>query len=348
MQEKINQIRSEYLGEIESATDLKTLDELFLSLFGKNGEITLLPKDFAALSKEEKQKIGPLFNQVKIELESAIENKRQEVREVSYKRLEQESFAIDLKAEFKQRKGHLHPITQFDNEIALQFEKLGFQRFEAPLMDTDYNNFQVLNIPEDHPARDLQDTLYIDPYNLGSQPGKLLLRTHTSNSQIHIMKNFKLPIRIMNIGRVFRNEAVDSRHDHTFEHFELIYIDKGLNMGNLQYLSEYLLKAVFGEDIKARLKPKYYPFVEPGAGIDGTCIFCKGKGCKVCGLAGWLELGGAGMIHPTVLKNGGIDPNIYSGIAWGLGRDRFVMLKHGINDLRLLRSGDLKFLESLQ
>ena len=159
------------------------------------------------------------------------------------------------------------------------------------------------------------------------------------------MKGLKPPFRMMSIGRCFRYENLDARHEHTFDQFELIYIDKGVNMGNLQYLSEYFLKAVFGSDIKVRLKPKYYPFVEPGAGVDGQCIFCHGAGCKVCSNSGWLELAGAGMIHPNVLRNGGIDPKKYSGIAWGFGPERMVMLKYGIEDIRLLKSGNLKFLE---
>ncbi|HCB22897.1 TPA: phenylalanine--tRNA ligase subunit alpha, partial [Candidatus Daviesbacteria bacterium] len=204
-------------------------------------------------------------------------------------------------------------------------------------IDTDFNNFEVLNIPQNHPARDLWDTFYINK--------NLLLRTHTSNAQIRILKQNKPPVRMMSIGRCFRYEAVDARHEHTFEQFELVYVDKNVSMANLQYLSEYLLQAIFGPEIKVRLKPKYYPFVEPGVGVDGLCIFCKGKGCKVCGGIGWLELAGAGMIHPKVLKAGGIDPNIYSGIAWGFGPPRMAMLKFGIEDIRLFNSGDLRFLQ---
>lgn len=337
MEQKISQIQKDYLEKIKEATGLKELDGMFLALFGKKGELTLLPKDFGELSQDQKRKISPLFNKVKLELENKIELARERVREEGYKKLEQEKFTF-APERCKPRKGYLHPLTQIEQQTAEIFQKIGFSQFEAPHIDSDYNNFEVLNIPQNHPARDLWDTLYIIP-------GKLLLRTHTSNSQIRILKQHKPPIRLMNIGRCFRYEAVDSRHEHTFEQFELVYVDKNVSMANLQYLSEYFLKGIFEEEVKVRLKPKYYPFVEPGVGVDGQCIFCKGAGCKICGGVGWLELAGAGMIHPKVLKAGGIDPQEYSGIAWGFGPPRMAMLKFGIEDIRVFNSGDLRFLQ---
>lgn len=351
MREDLLSLQKKYTSEVNSASTLKALDELFLRLFGKTGEVTLFPKGFSKLPKDELKVIGPLFNKTKNELEAAIEKRRQEVKLSGFKKILTEPLGLRKvtentlkKVKVKKREGHLHPITQFEEEIIRAFSKLGFQQFEAPHIDSDKYNFELLNIPQEHPARDLWDTLYVDQSNLGPNPGKLLLRTHTSNSQVRIMKQFKPPFRLMNIGRCFRYENLDARHEHTFEQFELIYVDKGLSMANLLYLSEYFFQAIFGYDVKARLKPKYYPFVEPGAGVDGLCIFCKGKGCKVCGGVGWLELAGAGMIHPTVLKNGGIDPNVYSGIAWGVGPGRMAMIKNEINDLRLFNSGDLRFL----
>ncbi len=345
MKEDIQQIKQDYLKQIQQASDLKTLDELYLKLFGKSGEITLLPKHFSSLNKQDLMRVGPLFNKVKSELESAIDRKRGAVREDMYKNLNQERFDTNTKTELKNRVGHMHPTTQFVGEIVDIFSKTGFQQYDSPHIDTDYYNFEVLNIPQQHPARDLWDTLYVDSKTLGDNQ-KLLLRTHTSNAQIRILREFKPPIRMMVLGPCFRYENLDARHEHTFEQFELVYVDKGVSMANLQYLSEYFLKSVLKKNIKVRLRPKYYPFVEPGVGIDGECMFCDGKGCKVCGGIGWLELGGAGMIHPTVLKNGGLDPEVYSGIAWGPGLGRILMLKHGIDDLRLFRSGDLKFLSS--
>ncbi|MDO8570516.1 MAG: phenylalanine--tRNA ligase subunit alpha [Candidatus Daviesbacteria bacterium] len=350
MEEKLKTIQKQYLKKIEQAESLKELDEIFLALFGKNGEITGAPKEFPKLEKENLQKIGPLFNSTKQNLEEAIEKRREEVREEKYKNLVDEK--TDLSAvEIKKRQGHLHPTTQFIQETVELFKKIGFQQFDAPQIDSDFYNFEALNIPQEHPARDLWDTIYIDQKQESSKQ-KLLLRTHTSNSQIRIMEKYKPPFRMMSLGRCFRYENIDARHEHTFEQFELIYVDKGLSMANLLYLSEYFLKAIVGKNIKARLRPKYYPFVEPGVGIDAMCMFCNGeahlqdgKECKVCSGTGWLEIGGAGMIHPQVLKNGNVDPNIYSGIAWGPGVGRMMMLKHGISDIRLFLSGDLRFLE---
>lgn len=344
MEEKIKKLKTAYLEKISGANSLRDLDEIYLSLFGKNGEVTLLPKDFSKESKENLKLIGPLFNQTKQELEKAIEEKREQVREEGYKKLDDEQMDLSKETKVKQRKGYMHPLTKFEKEIADLFGKIGFQEFDAPHIDSDFNNFQVLNIPENHPARDLQDTFYVDQK---IEEGKMLLRTHTSNSQVRIMKQFSLPLRFMDIGRCFRYENLDARHEHTFDQFEIVYVDEGVSMTNLQYLSEYFLKNVFGKDIKVRLRPKYYPFVEPGAGVDGECIFCQGKGCKVCSYVGWLELAGAGMIHPTVLKNGEIDPEKYSGIAWGFSPLRVLMLKNGIEDIRLFLSGDLKFLQEV-
>jgi phenylalanyl-tRNA synthetase alpha chain len=347
MEAKLQLIRQEYIDKIRSATTLEALDALYLALFGKNGELTLLPKEFPKLSKEELRIIAPLFNQVKQTLEKAITEQREAVREERYKKLNEERINIKGPVEVQKRVGKIHPITQLEHEIVELFANLGFQQFGAPHIDSDYCNFEVLNIPKGHPARDLWDTLYINTEHEGFTPGELLLRTHTSNAQVRAMEQYGAPIRMMIIDRCFRYENLDARHEHTLDQFEIVYVDKNLSMANLQYLSEYFLKAVFGQDIKARLRPKYYPFVEPGVGVDGQCIFCKGKGCKVCGQTGWLELAGAGMIHPMVLRNGGIDPEEYSGIAWGFGPERMAMLKYGVSDIRVFKSGDLKALEGL-
>lgn len=345
MDQTIAKIKKDYLEKIHQADSLKELDEIFLELFGKQGMITLLPKDFSRLSKDKLQKIGPLFNQTKQALEETINARRKEIREISYQKLEEESLDLSV-VEIKKRTGNLHPLTKFEHEIAKLFFKIGFQQYDAPQIDTDYNNFQVLNIPEDHPARDLQDTLYLDIQS--DSKDRWILRTHTSNSQVRIMEQYPLPIRFMDIGRCFRYENLDARHEHTFDQFEIVLVDQAVSMTNLQYLSEYFLKSVFGSETKVRLRPKYYPFVEPGAGVDGECIFCKGNGCRICGNVGWLELAGAGMIHPVVLKNGGIDSNKYSGIAWGFSPLRILMLKYGIEDIRSFLSGDLKFIEGVK
>lgn len=348
MEQKISDLKKKFLEKIGQAKTLKELDEIYLALFGKNGAVTILPKEFSKLSKDDLKRVGPLFNQAKVELERQIKRGREEVREEGYKKLAEEKADITKPVKIPIRKGYLHPITKLTQEIVELFEKIGFQEFEGPHIDTDYYNFEVLNIPQEHPARDLWDTLYIaDPQKYGFKDGELLLRAHTSNSQIRIMEKYKPPIRMMIIDRCFRYENLDARHEHTLEQFEIVYVDKKVSMANLQYLSEYFFKGILGRDIKARLRPKYYPFVEPGAGVDGLCIFCKGNGCKVCGGVGWLELAGAGMIHPQVLRNGGIDPDEYTGIAWGVGPERMAMLKFGVEDIRLFKSGDLKFLQEV-
>ncbi len=343
MDEIIDQIKG-YSQRIQSASTLKELDEIFLELYGKSGLVTKTTEKFKDLSKEEVSKIAPIVIDLKNKLEDEINTKREEIKESGYKTLEEETLDLNEDVEIKKRTGGLHPLTQFENEIVDLFSKIGFALFEAPHIDSDFYNFEVLNIPLGHPARDLWDTLFIDKYNLNSEDN-LLLRTHTSNAQVRIMEQNSPPVRMMVLDRCFRYENLDARHEHTFDQFELVYVDQNLSMANLQYLSEYFLKSVLGDDIKVRMRPKYYPFVEPGVGIDGTCIFCKGEGCRVCGGIGWLELGGAGMIHPTVIKNGGLDSKEYSGIAWGPGLERILMLKHGIEDLRYFRNGDLMFLE---
>jgi len=337
MEDRLNQILADFNTKISQAKTLKNLDEIFIALFGKNGEITLLPKDFASLSPEEKKVIGPLFNKVKGELEKVLDSRRQAIREEFYTKLVSESFDINAKVEIKKRAGHLHPATKFKQEIIELFRKLGFQQFDAPHIELDKYNFEELNIPKDHPSRDMWDTLYID--------NQTLLRTHTSNFWPRLMEKGNTPIRAMSFDRCFRYEAVDARHSHTFNQFEIAVVGKNITMANLKFLSDYLLKGLLGSEAKSRFRPKYYPFVEPGVGIDCLCVFCHGKGCKICSGTGWFEIAGAGMIHPNVFKATGLGDKGLSGLAWGFGPDRMLMLKYGIEDIRYFLEGDLKFLE---
>lgn len=341
MKGQIQTVQKEYLDKVKNVDSLKALDGLYLELFGKNGVITLLPKDFPKLRKDELRVVAPLFNQVKGALEEAISKRCEEIKEEQYQQLNNEIIDLSQPIEIKKRTGHIYPITQFNNAVVELFKKLEFSQFDSPHIDTDYNNFESLNMPTDHPARDLWDTLYISTENKDLS-GRILLRTHTTAFQNRVMKKYQPPIRLINVGRCFRYENLDARHEHTFDQFDLVYIDKGVTMTNLQYLSEYFLKSIFGPETKVRMRPKYYPFVEPGVGIDGECIFCKGRGCKICGEVGWLELAGAGMIHPFVLKEGGIDPNQFSGLAWGFGPFRMAMIKFRVDDIRTFNSGDLK------
>ena len=341
MEEKISQIQKEYLDKIQNASFLAELDKIFLELFGKKGIVTELPKQFSTLSADEKKKIGPVFNKVKVELEQAVEKRRQEVREESYQKLNQEKMDL-TQTKIKSRQGYLHLSTQFKKEIIDLFGKLGFSQFDGPHVEFDKYNFEDLNIPKDHPSRDMWDTLWV-------QPGKILLRTHTSNFWPRLMERRITPIRAMSFDRCFRYEAVDARHSHTFNQFEIAVVarrDELITMANLKYLSDYLLQGILGKEATSRLRPKYYPFVEPGVGIDSLCVFCHGKGCKICSGSGWFEIAGAGMIHPNVFKAVGLDPKKHTGLAWGFGPDRIMMLKHGIEDIRYFLEGDLKFLQS--
>ncbi len=351
MNQKISQIQKDYTDQIQKAGSLKELDGIFLAIFGKKGAITLLPKEFSGLSNEERRVVGPLFNSVKTGLEDAIEKRRQEVREESYQALVKEDITLTENVNVKivtPRKGHLHLATQFKKEIIDLFEKLGFEQFDAPHVELDKYNFEDLNIPKNHPSRDMWDTLYIDTSKLSVEPGSMLLRTHTSNFWPRLMEKGKLPIRAMSFDRCFRYEALDARHSHTFNQFEIAVVGKegeNITMANLKYLSDYLLKGILGKEAKSRFRPKYYPFVEPGVGIDCLCVFCHGKGCKICSGTGWFEIAGAGMIHPNVFKATGMDPKKYSGLAWGFGPDRMLIIKHEIEDIRIFLEGDLKFLQ---
>ncbi len=346
MEEKLKKIQKDYQNKISSSKSLKDLDEIFIALFGKNGQVDLLSHQFKSLPKDELKTIGLLFNQIKQELEKEINYNRLRIKELIYKSLEKENFTMTpSRWEAKKRKGHLHLATQFKKEIIDLFEKLGFQQFDAPHIEFDKYNFEDLNIPKDHPSRDMQDTLYIDVGNLKLEPGLMLLRTHTSNFWPRLMEKGKTPIKAMSFDRCFRYEAVDARHSHTFNQFEIAVVGENITMANLKYLSDYLLKAILGKEAKSRFRPKYYPFVEPGVGIDSLCVFCHGKGCKICSGTGWFEIAGAGMIHPNVYTATGLDPKKYTGLAWGFGPDRILMLKHGIEDIRYFLEGDLKFLE---
>lgn len=346
MEAQIQNLETEYKSKILEANSLVELDLLFLKLFGKSGKITLFPKDFNKLSTEELHRVGPLFNSAKQNLEKAIEKRRQEIREESYRALEKEKFSLTPERwEAKKRQGHLHLATQFKKEIVDLFGELGFEQFDAPFVESDKYNFEDLNIPKGHPSRDMWDTLYIDNANLKIEPGSMMLRTHTSNFWPRLMEKHQTPIRAMSFDRCFRFEAVDARHSHTFNQFEIAVVGNNITLANLKYLSDYFLKAILGKEAKSRFRPKYYPFVEPGVGIDTLCVFCHGKGCKICSGTGWFEIAGAGMIHPNVLKTTGLDPKKYTGLAWGFGPDRILMLKHGIEDIRTLLEGDLEFLE---
>lgn len=332
----VEEIKKKALNEIKQADNSKRLEELRLKYLGRKGQLTQLLAEIPELpNAKDKRKAGILLNTVKRTLEATLTERDQAIKKREQAKLEAIEFDPTMPGE-KSEIGTLHPLTQFRTFVRETFEQLGFEEVYAPHIETDDYNFGLLNMPPDHPARDLWDTLYLDT--------KTVLRSHTSNIQVREMRKRKPPIKVMSFDRCFRYEALDPHHSHTFTQFDLLYIDKGVSMTNLKWLSDYFLKRVFGEGTKTRFRPKYYPFVEPGVGVDALCPFCKGKGCKICGYGGWFEIAGAGMVHPKVLENGGINPSFYSGLAWGFGPDRILMIKLGIDDIRLFYEGDLRFL----
>lgn len=339
MKEQLAKIKETAMEKLSSANDLKTLEDLRVELLGKKGELTKILKGMGGLSKEERPVIGQLANEVR----SSIENKLRE----SKKALEEKALENKLKAERidvtmpgkMPELGHKHPMTQVIDNIKNIFIGMGYEIADGPEIETAYYNFEALNIPDDHPARDEQDTFYIDGV------GEFLLRTQTSPMQIRVMENKKPPIRIIAPGRVYRSDEVDATHSPIFHQLEGLVIDKGITMGDLKGALEVFAKELLGSDTKVRFRPHHFPFTEPSAEMDATCFACGGKGCRVCKDSGWIELLGCGMVHPKVLERCGIDPKVYSGFAFGMGLERVTMQKYAISDLRLLFENDTKFLK---
>ena len=332
-----NKLKSQALKEIEEIKSSQEWDDIKNKYFSrKSGELSKLLKDLKDVSDELKPKLGAAANQVKKDISEALENKFSEIEQKDDK-IEKDFIDLSLDID-KYKLGHLHPMTQIQNELEDIFKSMGFMILDGPELESDYYNFEALNIPSWHPAREAQDTFYIEDKE------KLVLRTHTSPVQIRAMQKYGAPLRCVVPGRVFRNEATDASHDHTFYQLEGLMIDKDLNISNLVAVMKEMLSAIFKQEVKVRLRPGYFPFVEPGFELDFGCLICQGKGCSVCKKTGWIEFVGSGMVHPNVLKYGGIDPEKWSGFAFGLGTTRLVMMKYGIDDIRLLQSGDLRFL----
>ncbi len=337
--EKIHQQAKADLGEVTSESDIQNLRNKYL---GRKAELTRLLRDVKQLPPEERPQMGQLANRLRSEIEEALAGKK----------FDQSGLVgnIDITLPGKRLPvGHYHPLTRFLRKVKKVFSSMGFEIVDGPEVETAENNFDLLNIPKDHPARDMWDTFYVNRgkgINRGKSTGsQLLLRTHTSPGQIRAMANRKPPVRIIVPGRVFRHEATDASHEAQFCQCEGLVIDKDVAVTDLIGTLKAFLNEMFGEDVKIRIRPEFYPFVEPGMDIDMSCILCSGKGCSVCSQRGWLEMLGSGMVHPTVLKNMKVDPKQYSGFAFGLGIDRLMMLYYGVQDVRLSYSNDLRFLK---
>ena len=337
MQEKLIAIKENAFNELSNADNSARLEEIRVKYLGKKGELTTILRSMGGLSKEERPLVGKLVNEAKNEVESKIEEKVKLIKEQE-KNSKLASEVIDISLPGKKNNvGKRHPLDLTLESMKDIFISMGFTVEEGPEVELDYYNFEALNIPKNHPARSEQDTFYIND--------NLVLRTQTSPVQIRVMENQAPPIKMIAPGKVYRSDAVDATHSPIFYQMEGLVIDKGVTFADLKGTLELFAKKMFGDKVKTKFRPHHFPFTEPSAEMDATCFVCEGKGCRVCKGSGWIELLGCGMVHPEVLRNCGIDPEVYSGFAFGFGVDRMVMLKYGIDDIRLLYESDMRFLD---
>jgi len=339
IEEKISQIRQELSLKVEACTTVKQLEEIQASFLGKKGCIPELLGELKMASLEEKRLIGPMINALRQDAENLMASQKEKLIAIQEAKAQAllHNFDVTLNVE-KKHSGHMHPFSHVIEEIENIFISMGYEIWDGPEAETEFYNFTALNVPKDHPARDMQDTFWTDRTNM-------LLRTHTSTIQVHSMQQKKLPIAGVATGRVFRNEAVDASHDFMFMQCEGMLIDKQVTVSHLLGTAQTFLKALFEKDsLDIRIRPGFFPFVEPGFEIDMRCVFCK-NGCSVCKKSTWVEVFPGGMIHPNVLRSCGINPDEYSGFAFGFGLTRLAMLKYGIDDIRHIYGGSVKFLE---
>lgn len=336
LETELARLQAETLGRIQASSTPGDLELIRVEVLGRKGELAGVSKDMGKIPAQERAHIGKLLNEAKTVLETALTARQEEFSSAELaERLEQEWIDLTLPAPGI-RPGNLHPLTKIQQEIEDLFRSLGFTVLDGFEVEDEFHNFDALNIPADHPARDMQDTFWLE--------GGKLLRTHTSPVQVRGMETLPLPLRMIAPGRVFRNESVDASHEHTFYQLEGMMIDRNVSVANLIYFMKTLLSEVFGREVTVRLRPGFFPFVEPGFELDIQCLICNGDGCPVCKQSGWVELLPCGLVNPRVLEMSGINSTEWSGFAFGLGLTRLVMMRYGINDIRLLMSGDLRFL----
>jgi phenylalanyl-tRNA synthetase alpha chain len=335
--DSIQELESRSLARIHSAGSPEELEAARVEALGRKGTLAQIGKEMGKLAPEDRARVGKLLNSAKQKLEAALEVKQQQFAEDTLRaRLDAEWLDLTLPAPGP-RRGHLHPITHIQRELEELFVSLGFTVLDGPEVEDEYHNFDALNIPATHPARDMQDTFWLD--------GGKLLRTHTSPVQVRGMERLGPPLRMIAPGRVFRNESVDASHEHTFYQLEGMMVDRDVSVAHLLYFMKTLLTAIFHREVTVRLRPGYFPFVEPGFELDIQCLICGGPGCPVCKQSGWVELLPCGLVNPHVLRMSGIDPEQWNGFAFGLGLTRLAMMRYGIDDIRHLQGGDLRFLE---
>ena len=343
MLKRLKELENNALEELASLNAVKELDLWRVRYLGKKSELTQALRSLSGLSVEDRKTVGGRANQVKAVLEEAHKQKEQALKEAQ-SRLSAKERLVDVTLPGRPYPiGRLHPLTQTIYEVCDIFVSLGFQVMEGPEVEWDYYNFEALNIPEEHPARDSMSTSWVDfTDESGRRP--MLLRTHTTSVTARMIEANDPPIRLIEPGRVYRYEATDATHAHMFHQFDGIAVDKGITMADLKGTLYEFSRRFFGKDCRVRFRCDYFPFVEPGVEVAIGCYVCGGSGCRLCGNSGWIEVMGAGMAHPRVLERGGIDPEVYSGFAFGMGVDRLAMLRHGIDDIRLFYSNDLRFL----
>lgn len=337
MKEQLKEIKLNAEKRLKEVSKLEELEDMRIKFLGKKGELTSVLKGMGKLSQEERPVIGQLANDVRSFIENALESKKADMsRAIEKAKLESEKLDVTMPGE-ECKIGKKHPLTTVLDDLKDIFISMGFSVVDGPEVELDYYNFEALNIPKDHPARDTQDTFYIND--------NVVLRSQTSPVQIRTMEKQKPPIRIIAPGRVYRSDAVDATHSPVFHQVEGLVIDKGITMADLKGTLEVFVRRLYGNDTRLRFRPHHFQFTEPSAEVDISCFNCGGKGCRVCKGEGWIEILGCGMVHPKVLRNCGIDPDEYSGFAFGIGLERVAMFRYDIDDMRLLYENDIRFLK---
>lgn len=335
--QEIEDIYTNAIASLEASSSPDDLDKRKNEFLGKKGKLTAVLKKLGSLSIEEKKTVGQKANEVSAKLEDFVQNKKLELKKLEFQRQAETENFDTLRPVKPNITGRLHPISQMQFELEDIFTSMGFSIMDGPEIETDFNNFEALNFTEDHPARDMQDTFYLETGEL--------LRTHTSTIQVRALRTLKPPFKIIAPGRCYRYEEVDASHENTFYQMEGMVVGKDISISHLIYTMKVLLREVFQKDVKTRLRPGYFPFVEPGFELDINCLVCEGEGCSVCKRSGWLELLPCGLVHPNVFQLANLDPKEWTGFAFGLGLSRLVMMRYGIDDIRHFHSGNLRFLE---
>ena len=338
MKENLQKIREDAIAQIENSNGLEMLNDVRNTILGKKGELSLVLRGMKDVSPEDRPKVGQWVNETKEAIERVLEEKKARFEAEALRlRYESEKIDVTMPAE-KQEYGNLHPVTTVRNQLTDIFASMGFEIYEGTEIETDYYNFTALNTPDDHPARDMQDTFYLTP--------EFLLRTQTSAGQIHVMEAKKPPIKVVSPGKVFRSDD-DATHSPMFTQMEGLVVDKGITLCDLKGMLDEFVQKIFGKGTKTRLRPSYFPFTEPSVEVDVSCFQCGGKGCKLCKGTGWIEVLGAGVVNKKVLEGCGVDTEEYSGFAFGIGIERIAMLKYGINNIKLLFESDMRVLKQI-